>query len=524
MPTDPSIPLAVKLPDIATPQQVQAQGLAIQGKRLDIQEQQQKIADEARARGEQDAINRLYVSSADPTTGKVDQQQFLGALAANGLGTKVPVYQKSFDDANKSAADSAKAQADAKEAQTKADLDEADLFANIGARAQANGYDPVQLHIDMDAAQKAGHDTAPFEAALQQGIPLKQVVDTMVQGSAKQRELLQKQAEIDKPVSVAGVGLVNPKTGEVIAASPQPTESKSMLVDGKPSEVVFDPRAKTYSVGSEVIDPSRLKPIPPASMTINPATVPSGDALTMAAKNYLATGTLPPMGMGQAGVAARIAIMNEAAKIDPNASLAANKAVYHADTGNLANLQKTEGTLSAFESTANKNLDQYVTAYQKLADTGSPLLNRPIRTLQGSALGDPNVAAANAAASVALREIARVTNDPKLSGALTDSARQEVTGLVPAGATLQQLASVVKVLRADMGNVHSSIKDQIASVKAGIDANPNKPATDAAAQTTTQPSAQDLDGLKQGMKRTFRTGPLAGQTWTLGPDGKPVKL
>ena len=181
------------------------------------------------------------------------------------------------------------------------------------------------------------------------------------------------------------------------------------------------------------------------------------------------------MGMGQAGAAARVAVMNEAAKIDPTASLAANKATYKADSTNLQNLQKTEGTLSAFEKTAGKNLDQFVDSYQKLVDTGSPLLNRPVRSLQGSVLGDPDVAAAHAAAAVALREIARVTNDPKLSGSLTDSARREISGLVPDGATLKQLASVAKVLRTDMANVHSGINDQIETVKSGLQSNPTAP-------------------------------------------------
>lgn len=34
----------------------------------------------------------------------------------------------------------------------------------------------------------------------------------------------------------------------------------------------------------------------------------------------------------------------------------------------------------------------------------------------------------------------------------------------------------------------------------------------------------DLSGLKPGVGRKFRDGPFAGQTWTLGPDGKPKQV
>ncbi len=228
---------------------------------------------------------------------------------------------------------------------------------------------------------------------------------------------------------------------------------------------------------------ARVKPIPPASMTINPAMVPSGDALDMAAKRYLATGELPSMGMGSAGAAARVAVMNAAAKIDPTASLAANKATYKADTTNLSNLQRTEGTLSAFENTAGKNLDQFLSLADKIPDTGVPWLNQPIRSVNAKGLGSADQAAFNAARDVALREIARVTNDPKLAGVLSDTARREVSGLSPADATFAQIQAVAKVLKQDMANVHAGINEQIGTVKAGLQNNPTAPAAPALVPT-----------------------------------------
>lgn len=274
-------------------------------------------------------------------------------------------------------------------------------------------------------------------------------------------------------------GLIEAETAKNLAEAKKANEptskslqSKSVLVDGKPAEVSYNPVDGSYQQGGQPIEASRVKPIPPASMTINPALVPSGDALEMAAKRYLATGELPSMGMGQAGAAARVAVMNAAAKIDPTASLAANKAAFKADSANLTKLQTTEGTLSAFEKTAGKNLDQFLSLADKIPDTGVPWLNQPIRSVNASGLGSADQAAFNAARDVALREIARVTNDPKLSGSLTDSARAEVSGLSPANATFAQIKAVAKVLKQDMANVHAGINDQIAAVKTGLQGNP----------------------------------------------------
>jgi hypothetical protein len=261
------------------------------------------------------------------------------------------------------------------------------------------------------------------------------------------------------------------------------------MENGKPVEKVMT-RAQALAAGQF---PSQ----PPASMTINPSLVPSGDALDMAAKRYLATGDLPSMGMGQAGAAARVAVMNAAAKIDPQASLAANKAAYKADAANLTKLQTTEGTLSAFEKTAGKNLDQFLSLADKIPDTGVPWLNQPLRSVNDKALGSADQAAFNAARDVALREIARVTNDPKLSGSLTDSARAEVSGLSAKDATFAQIKAVAKVLKQDMANVHSGINEQINAVKTGLQGNP--------AAVTAIP--------------TFRYNPATGKVEPIKPGG-----
>lgn len=198
-------------------------------------------------------------------------------------------------------------------------------------------------------------------------------------------------------------------------------------------------------------------------------------ALDQAAERYHSTGVLPPTARGAAGMKQNQQIMNRAAELHPDANLAENSAEYKANSASLKNVTGTLDTLTAFENTGLKNLKQFTDLAEKIPDTGVPWLNRPIRTLSKDVVGSENMAAVEAARNVALREIARVTNDPKLSGTLTDTSRKEVSDLIPQNATFQQIKSVAKVLQQDMANVHGSLAEQKADIQRRLG---GKPATE----------------------------------------------
>lgn len=187
------------------------------------------------------------------------------------------------------------------------------------------------------------------------------------------------------------------------------------------------------------------------------------DAIDKAAVKYHQTGEMSGMGMGNAVL--RRQIMNREAELYPGGSLAGNAAAYKANASALKNITGTLSTLSAFETTAGKNLDQFLALAEKIPDTGVPWINTPLRLLNDKAVGSVNQAAFAAARDVALREIARVTNDPKLSGALTDSARAEVSSFSPKNATFAQIKKVAAVLKQDMANVHSGLEEQQADLQ-----------------------------------------------------------
>lgn len=148
-----------------------------------------------------------------------------------------------------------------------------------------------------------------------------------------------------------------------------------------------------------------------------------------------------------------------------SADALAAKGGVQADVGSLKKLQSNFDSVSAFENTAGKNLDTFLQTAKGVVDSGSPLINSPLRRVSGQMAGSDKQAAFNAARTTALTEIAKVLNSSNASGVLSDSARHEVEGLIGPDATLKQIYSAAKILRTDMSNRHTAYQDQINEIK-----------------------------------------------------------
>ena len=188
-------------------------------------------------------------------------------------------------------------------------------------------------------------------------------------------------------------------------------------------------------------------------------------ALDKAARFYNETATMQPMGAGPAAMAVRSGIMNRAAELDDTADLGSNKADYKANTTSLGKLTGMLDAVTAFEGTATKNLDMFLGQAKKVVDSGSPLLNKPLRAINDQMLGSTEQAAFKAARLVAVTEIAKVLNNPNLTGQLSDSARHEVAAFSPENATLAQTYHIAKILKQDMANRRTELSKQIGTVK-----------------------------------------------------------
>ena len=205
------------------------------------------------------------------------------------------------------------------------------------------------------------------------------------------------------------------------------------------------------------------------------------DALDQAAMQYLKTGQLPSVGYGATGTVLRENIANRAAQLakeNPElADLTSNKANFAANENSLKNVQKQFDQVNAFESTAGKNLDLFLTTAKGLVDSGSPLVNTPLRYLNDKLVGSQNMAAFNAARTTALTEIAKVLNSSNASGVLSDSARNEVSQLIGKDATLGQIYKAAGILKQDMQNRHDAYQQQISDIQGRLGNKPPKPET-----------------------------------------------
>lgn len=206
---------------------------------------------------------------------------------------------------------------------------------------------------------------------------------------------------------------------------------------------------------------------------------------------------LPSMGMGPAGASARQQIINAAPGLAGNGTLAGNRAVQRADTTSLGAMTKMRDAVVAFESTANANLGMFEQAAKKVIDSGSPWVNQPLRTINRAGLGSADQAAFDAARQVALTEISKVVNNPNLTGQLSDSARKEVTSLLPESATLAQIYRVSSILRQDMANRRKYLDEGVQGIQGRMGGGSQ------AGAPAQQPDAMITVRLKDG-----RTGPI----------------
>jgi hypothetical protein len=226
------------------------------------------------------------------------------------------------------------------------------------------------------------------------------------------------------------------------------------------------------------------------------------DALDMAAQNYRQSGQMPAGFSRSPGTTS--AIIARAAQLDQQsggAGVAANKAMLAANSDSLKNLQKNFDNVTAFENTAGKNLDQFLTTAKSVFDSGSPLVNTPVRMVTDQMAGSANMAAFNAARATALTEIARVLNSSNASGVLSDSARSEVGQLIGPNATLKQIYSAANILKQDMANRHDSYQQQISDIQnriksAGSSTQPSQPAPIVQHSQSTDQYRYSLDGGK----------------------------
>jgi hypothetical protein len=216
----------------------------------------------------------------------------------------------------------------------------------------------------------------------------------------------------------------------------------------------------------------------------------SPQALELAAKTYLTTGQLPPMGMGKAATQAREKIMDMAARMlkeqeggeIPAGGLAGAQAGFRANQAELSKLQTLRGQIGSFEKTATQNLQRALDLSGKVDRTGAPVFNRYLLKAQGRYMGDPDVTNFEAAVRVAINEVAKVTSGSTGGAVTSDTARREVEDTLNTAHTQEQFKQIIeKVLIPDMKSRIKGFDEQITSAQERI--SPKKTETKAGGAT-----------------------------------------
>lgn len=473
MPIDPSIISAgVPQPGLfnnpfATLQAYRQQFAQADAQRQESQLRQQQIdaaktQEQDRVKKQQDAEQLDQIFKAIPLGDPDYRTKVLTAVQQASPG-QLPQIQSSFAAADEKAALTKQHAVEASKAQqeTANALDE--QLAHYGAELHAYGDTPMGLalisqHLVAAHPELGSQVQEKLDRVAQGQMTIKQVGDGLIarslsaQKQANEAPGQQATSAINQQVAAATVGGMTPA---------QQAEDKARQLAGAQRAQELAQGGLRLNIEQQNADTQRAN-VEGSSLT--------PQSLDKVAEMFATTGQLPPLGIGASAAKDRRQIINRAAEMFPNVALASSAAAYQSNKSSLTNVQKTLDTLTAFESTAGKNLDQFLSLAAKVPDTGSPWANLPVRTLSANVVGATNVPAMNAARDVALREIARVTNDPKLSGALTDSARAQVSALSPDTATFNQIKAVAQVLRQDMANVNSSLTDQRDAIQGRIGA------------------------------------------------------
>lgn len=368
---------------------------------------------------------------------------------------------------------------------------------NTGQRKAAQDELPHlgQLYASLDEEHKAAIYPTLRQAVVKSGVPDSALPKDYQAGALE--PLLKAVPKDAEPYTLAPgssrFGADNQRVASVPAepkAKPQPTIA-SLAADAadltspthlQSAEALKSARAPAQPQYVTVKDPTTGKPVRKAftaeemgqgvpeyvkpNAAASDVTVLTPAGLDIAARNYAKTGTMPALGMGDKTTRQRI--INRAAEIDAGTDIAANKADYRADSDALTKLKQQRAAVGAFESTALKNIDLFLSQAGKVVDTGSPMANTLVRNVSGKVLGSPDPLAYDAARQVAVNEIAKITSNPTLSGALSDSARHEVENFVPQSATLKQAVAVMRVLKQDIENRTTSLDQAIGDVQGRI--------------------------------------------------------
>ena len=209
----------------------------------------------------------------------------------------------------------------------------------------------------------------------------------------------------------------------------------------------YDANGKQIVLGVKNLD--KPEPLEDSTNSFTPA------AINNAAARYNIDGTLPPMGMGKGGSAARSQILNRAAELASGidgTDQRVNQLTTKASASTLLQLKKTKTMIKAFEEMANKNADIALEMSAKVDRSGTPVVNRWFLAANNKIAGDVDTATFNTAVNVFANEYAKIMSGSMGNTPVSDSARKEAHEILNTAQTPAQLKANIQLLQREMKN------------------------------------------------------------------------
>lgn len=181
------------------------------------------------------------------------------------------------------------------------------------------------------------------------------------------------------------------------------------------------------------------------------------EAISAAAARYNIDGTLPPMGMGKAGVAVRGMILNEAAKQQATSGISPEeqRQIQIGNTASSASLKKLQSQMNmvgAFERNFTANADMALNMTNQRDSTGVPLVNKWINSGKRAVTGDPTLSAYDAAIKATVNEYSKIISGSMGNTPMAESEIKKVEGLLNSAQTPQQVQSVINLMKQETQN------------------------------------------------------------------------
>lgn len=468
MALDPNIALGFQPPQLQSPLATVGQVQALKNQQqqaqmggLELQQKQTELA-------QHQAVIKAFQQSGGDTERAIGLLESQGNPEAFTLRQHQAAVQKLVDDHAKATRDDALYQNDMQGRDAQQVLNAPDALKPYAYQAQRLKWVAKNPALDAQLPQTWTPDLVPtLQGIVSHSQSIKDQAETLknkaqttqAEEATKKSQLEQQKIAALLPGDVAKQGLdITKATQETTGTQPISPYQQGTLKQGEERIVLAKDRV---NLQRELVSGSAL----------------TDGAIDTAADLLNQTGTMIPLGQGKVGNKDRERILNRAAeRLQPGTTIAANKADYGADVGSLKKLQAQRDAVGAFEQTATKNLDLFLSTAKNVMDTGSPLVNLPLRMAAGKLTGSPDQAAYNAARQVAINEVAKVTSNPNLSGTLSDAARKEVEAFNPDSATLAQTYRVAQVLKQDMANRRQELDRGITEIKGRISGKPQETA------------------------------------------------